>query len=165
VAFPHLGDPRLGEIFRYWLSKRRDGALPRRADIRPGELGAVIRHINLIDVIREPGRPLQFRHRLMGTGITDWLGQDLTGKLVDEASYGPAAGAIVESLGRIVGTAQPHHRLAPLDSINRKFALAESVELPLAGETQDVTMILRGAVYRHRTGAEPQALFEPLPLA
>ena len=164
MAFPNLGDPRLGEIYRYWLSKRRDGALPRRADIKPGELGAVIRHINLIDVIREPGKALQFRHRLMGTGIIDWLGQDLTGRLVDETIYGPATTAIVASLVTIVETAQPHHRLAPLDWNNRKFALAESVELPLSDETGEVAMILRGAVYRHRAGEAPQTLFEPLPL-
>lgn len=164
VAFPSFGDPRLDEIYRYWLSKRRDGALPRRADIKPGELGAVIRHINLVDVIREPGKPLQFRHRLMGTGISEWLGQDLTGKLVDETIYGPAAGAIIASLAKIVETAQPYHRLAPLDWNNRKFALAESVELPLSGDTSEVAMILRGAVYRHRAGEAPQNLFEPLPL-
>jgi hypothetical protein len=164
VAFPSFGDPRLGEIYRYWLSKRRDGQLPRRADIRPAELGAVVRHINLVDVIREPGRPLQFRHRLMGTGVSEWLGQDLTGRLVDESVYGPAAGAIIASLMKIVESAQPYNRLAPLDWNNRKFALAESVELPLADDTGQVAMILRGAVYRNRIGVGPQPLFEPLPL-
>jgi hypothetical protein len=164
VAFPSFGDPRLGEIYRYWLSKHRDGQLPRRADIRPAELGAVVRNINLIDVIREPGKPLQFRHRLMGTATADWLGQDLTGRLMDETVYGQAAADIVASLAKIVERARPHHRLAPLDWSNRKFALAESVELPLAGETGQVAMILCGAVYRNRIGAPPQSLFEPLPL-
>ena len=164
MAFPALGDPRLEEIYRYWLSKRRDGKLPRRADIKPGELGAVIRHINLIDVVREPGKPLQFRHRLMGTAIIEWLGVDFTGRMVDEASYGPTAPQIAASLARIVEAGQPFHRLAPLDWNERKFALMESVELPLAGETGEVAMILRGAVYRHRIGAEPKTIFEPLPL-
>lgn len=164
MAFPSFGDPLLGEIYRYWLSKRRDGRLPRRADIKPGELGAPIRHLNLLDVIREPGHPLKFRHRLVGTGIIDWLGADFTGKMVDENLYGAAAEDIATSLTRIVETAQPFHRLAPLDWNNRKFALMESVELPLSGETDEVTMILRGAVYRHRTDPETKPLFEPLPM-
>jgi hypothetical protein len=164
VAFPLFGDPLLGEIYRYWLSKRRDGALPRRADIKPGELGAPIRHLNLIDVIREPGQALKFRHRLMGTGIIEWLGMDFTGKMVDEHLYGPAAADILTSLTRIVTTAQPFHRLAPLDWNNRKFALTEAVELPLSGEAGEVAMILRGAVYRHTTDPNVKTLFEPLPL-
>lgn len=164
MAFPALGDPRLEDIYRYWLSRHRDGHLPRRADIKPAELGAVIRHVNLIDVIRVAGQPLQFRHRLVGTAIIEWLGADFTGKMVDEATYGPTAPQIAASLARIVATAQPFHRLAPLDWNQRKFALMEAVELPLGGDTDEVAMILRGAVYRHHIGAEPKPIFEPLPL-
>ena len=62
------------------------GPLPqRRADIKPQELGpAALRQINILDVIRELGKTLQFRHRLVGTGITEWLSRDATGQMVDE---------------------------------------------------------------------------------
>jgi len=109
------------------------GPLPqRRADIKPQELGpAALRQINILDVIRELGKTLQFRHRLVGTGITEWLSRDATGQMVDETLYGADAAKIVASLGRIVETVQPHHRQARLDWNNRKYALMESVELPL----------------------------------
>ena len=164
MTLPKFGDPVLGDIYRYWLSKRRDGRPPRRAEIKPGEMGAALRHINLLDVIREPGKPLQFRHRLVGTGIIEWLSLDATGRMLDEALYGPATADIIATLTRIVETAQPHHRLAVLDWNNRKYALMESVDLPLSDENYDVAMILRGAVYRHATRRDPEPLFEPLPL-
>ena len=166
VAFPTFEDPQLGEIFRYWLSKRRDGTLPRRADIKPQELGPALRQVNLIDVVREAGKPLQFRHRLVGTGITEWLSRDATGQMLDESLYGADAAQIVASLSRIVETAQPHHRVARLDWNNRKYALTESVELPLSDDTHDVAMILRGVTYRAVGDSEKlRQFFEPLPLA
>ena len=148
MTVPSFGDPQLGEIYRYWLSRRRNGKPPRRSDIKPQDLGPALRHVNLLDVIREPGKTLQFRHRLVGTGITEWLSRDATGKMVDETLYGADAAQIVASLTRIVETAQPHHRLARLDWNDRKYAVMESVELPLSDDHHDVAMILRGASYR-----------------
>ena len=164
MAFPKFGDPVLGDIYRYWLSKRRDGKAPRRADIKPAELGGAIRHINLLDVIREPGKTLQFRHRLVGTGIIEWLSLDATGRMVDETLYGPDAAKIIASLANIVETGRPHHRRSMLDWNNRKYALMESVDLPLTDENNDIAMILRGAVYRHATGRYPEPLFEAIPI-
>jgi hypothetical protein len=167
VTVPSFGDPRLGEIYRYWLSRRRDGEPPRRADIKPQELGPdVLRQLNILDVVREPGTPLQFRHRLVGTGITQWLSRDATGLMVDETLYGPEAAKIVASLVQIVETVQPHHRVARLDWNDRKYALMESVEMPLADDTHPVAMILRGVSYRKVGDIENlRQFFEPLPLA
>ncbi len=143
-------DPRLDDIHRYWLEKHRDGRLPRRADIKPAELGGDVRHVNLIDVLREP---LRFRHRLVGSAIIEWLGRDITGHMVDETLYGPFTAEIIASLTRVVATRRPFRRLARLDWNNQKWLQMESVELPLAGDDGQVEMILRGAVFR--PGTEP----------
>jgi hypothetical protein len=165
VASPSIGDPILNDIYRYWLSKRRNGKAPRRADIKAGELGPAIRQLNILDVVREAGKPLQFRHRLVGTGILEWLNMDATGRMVDETLYGPEAAAIIASLSHIVETARPYHRRARLDWNNRKFALMESVDMPLSDDTHDVAMILRATSYRHAAADDPPPLFEELPLA
>lgn len=165
MAYFSFCDPRLDEIYRYWLSKRRDGGPPRRADIKPGELGAAIRHLNLIEVLREEGKPLAFRHRLVGTYHSDWLGRDVTGRILDETLYGPATEEIVATMTRIVETARPYRRVARLDWNNQKFVVMEAVEMPLTDETGAVAMIMRGAVFRHAAGeAGPRMTFEPLPL-
>lgn len=166
MAFPSFGDPVLGDIYRYWRSRRREGKAPRRADIKPGELGPPIRNLNIVEVLRRPGGGLAFRHRLVGTGIIEWVSHDATGRMIDAALYGEAAAAeIIATLTRIVQTGLPYQRVARLDHNNQKFALAESVELPLSDDTNDVAMILRGVSYRHiQAGSEPELFFRPLPL-
>jgi hypothetical protein len=165
VAYPAFDDPKLGEIYRYWLSRRRDGELPRRADIRPAELGALVRHLNLIDVIREPGKALQYRHRLVGTHNIEWLGRDVTGRMMDESLYGSATGDILASLGRIVAEARPFYRRNRMDWNNQKFLAHEAVEMPLSDDTNTVAMILRGASFRPVASQNDlPPVFEPLPL-
>jgi hypothetical protein len=165
VAYPAFDDPKLGEIYRYWLSKRRDGKHPRRADIRPAELGAAVRHINLIDVIREPGKALQYRHRLVGTHNIEWLGRDATGRMVDESLYGPATAAILASLNRIVAEARPFYRRNRMDWNNQKFLTHEAVEMPLSDDSHAVAIILRGASFRPAASQDDlPPVFEALPL-
>ena len=158
-----FGDPRLDEIFAYWLSKRRDGKAPGRADIRPGEIGGAVRHVNLVDVVREPGKPLQFRHRLVGSHNIEWLGRDSTGRMLDESLYGAAAAGFIASFVRIVEEARPFHRINRMDWNDQKFLIQESVELPLADESGQIVMILRGAVFRHVEDRDPvDAVFTPI---
>ncbi len=148
----HITDPRLSQILQYWLSKRRDGRPPRRADLRPAEMGAaLLRHVNMVDVLREPEKPLQFRHRLIGTYNIEWLGRDSTGRMIDENLYGAAAAAIIASFASIAEEARPYYRLNRLDFHDKGHLMNESVELPLCDENNDVAMILRGAVFRHAT--------------
>jgi hypothetical protein len=164
VAYPAFGDPKLSEIYRYWLSRRRDGKPPRRADIRPAELGAAVRHINLLDVIREPGKPLQYRHRLIGTHNIEWLGRDVTGQMVDENLYGPDAAEIIETFNRVVEEARPFYRRSRVDWNNQRFLLQEAVEMPLSDDTDNIVMILRGASFRPVVSVDaPRLVFEPLP--
>ena len=143
-------DPRLNDIHRYWLAKYRNGRLPRRADIKPGELGSDVRHVNLIDVLHAP---LRFRHRLVGSAIIEWVGRDATGRMIDESLYGPATEETIASLARVVATRRAFRRLERLDWNNQKWLMMESVELPLAGNDGRIEMILRGAVFR--PGNEP----------
>lgn len=163
MAYPVFGDPKLNEIYRYWLSRRRNGRPPRRADIRPAELGAAVRHINLLDVIREPGKPLQYRHRLVGTHNIEWVGRDATGRMVDEDLYGSATADVLASFNRIVAEARPFYRRGRMDWNNQRFLLHEAVEMPLSDDTHEVAMILRGASFRPIVSVDEQPVFEPLP--
>ena len=42
VVYPDAGDlrsDRIRQLYEYWLSKCRDGRLPSRNDIEPGDMG------------------------------------------------------------------------------------------------------------------------------
>jgi hypothetical protein len=148
----HITDPRLQHILQSWAPRRRDGLPPRRADITPAELGpAQLRHLNIVEVVREPGMPLAFRHRLVGTYNIEWLGRDSTGKMLDEKLYGAMAPAIIASFTRIVEEAKPFYRVVRMDWHDKRHLMNESVDLPLSDENHAVAMILRGAIFRHAT--------------
>ena len=112
---------------------------------------ALLRHVNMVDVIREAGKPLQFRHRLIGTYNIEWLGRDSTGQMLDESLYGAAAPGIIASFTRIAEEARPYYRVTRLDFQGKGHLMNDSVELPLSDENNEVAMVLRGAVFRHAT--------------
>ncbi len=59
----------------YWFSLWEGDAWPARESFRPVRLGQLLRNVILFDVV--PGQGAQVR--LTGTGITNFLGMDLTG--------------------------------------------------------------------------------------
>lgn len=155
-----FSDPRLDELLRYWQERRGDRPMPARADIRPTQMGSLLRLLNLIEVEREP---MRFRHRLVGSETIQRLGRDSTGRLIDESLYGPAAAEILDTLRTLVQEARPYRRLTRLEWNNQPYLEMESVELPL-GENGTVCMILRGSVFRPADAQTPRLLFEPLRL-
>lgn len=71
----------VGAMLRaYWLSKQREGALPRRQDIDPGEIRGLLPDLALVESI-EAGR--FFRFRLIGTSAERRLGGIATGRTFD----------------------------------------------------------------------------------
>jgi hypothetical protein len=79
-------------LFDYWRSKvpgEQDGATghcPRRIDIHPGEMRALLPSISLYDVVDD--NPSRLRVRLAGTRLRDYLGQETTGLMLDELEQG-----------------------------------------------------------------------------
>ncbi len=78
-------DPRLLALRDYWDGKRAGRAMPPRSCIRPEEIPHLLPHVILVDIEAEPFR---LRYRLIGTGITETMGRNSTGRYYDEL-YGP----------------------------------------------------------------------------
>lgn len=73
---------KLEALHEYWLSIRAGRRMPAHADIDPVEMPRhLLANILLVEVSRAP---LRFYYRVMGTGIVKMLGEDWTGKFVDE---------------------------------------------------------------------------------
>ena len=77
--------PVLADTLAYWRAKRRAGALPKRRDIDPTEIGPLLANLQLIDVIDGGSR---YRYRLVGTNIVAAFGGEYTGKFLDELFTG-----------------------------------------------------------------------------
>ena len=76
--------PIIREMLAYWESKRVDGRLPRPADIDPTEIPRLIATIVICDLETNPFR---VRYRLAGTRQVHILGNELTGRYVDEMNW------------------------------------------------------------------------------
>ena len=83
-----IDDPVLVELHAFWRSRFSGGRLPSRRDIDPPSLGKLLQWVFLIDVGQDPP---SLRYRLIGTGITRFLGRDFTGRMIDEETYGDKA--------------------------------------------------------------------------
>ncbi len=157
-AAGEFSDRRLEDIYRYWRFRRGDRLMPSRNDIRPSELGAALKLLNLVEVFH---KPLRFRHRLVGTEHVERLHRDATGRYLDASLYGPATQEILDAFETIVREKRPYRRRSRLDWNSQPWLEMDAVELPLGDAHGEVNMILRGAVFRSLR-LSTRMEFEPL---
>src|SRR5687768_5977288 len=75
----------LQDALTYWESKRAGRAMPARRDLDPVlEIPKLVPWVVLVDVLRDP---LDFRFRLIGTGIVDRSHANYTRKLFSELPH------------------------------------------------------------------------------
>lgn len=95
--------PLIREMLAYWQSKVVGGRLPRPADIDPTEIPKLIASIVICDL---EDSPFRVRYRLAGTRQVHILGNELTGRYVDEMNW--AEGPFVHQIfARARDTAAP----------------------------------------------------------
>lgn len=141
-----LDDPVLRKLYDYWDGKRGDRPFPRRADIDPVDIPALLPHLILVDVVPEPP---DFVFRVAGTLVTEATGMELTGKRLRLLPLSPI-GAIVAEFSRVIDSAEPRYSAGPLSNPLDRYNRVERLLLPLARDSEKVEQIL-GAVIFHNT--------------
>ena len=82
MGYNYRDDPILGGALAYWIGKRGNRAMPRKADIDPTEIPRkILPNLQIIEVIDGGAR---FRYRLIGTALVEAWGRDFSGRIVDE---------------------------------------------------------------------------------
>lgn len=69
------------QFYDYWLSVAPPSALPGRQHVAPEEMVAWLPRLWLLDVHRNP---LRYRLRLCGSAVVRSIGQEVTGRWLDE---------------------------------------------------------------------------------
>lgn len=138
--------PELRRLLEYWQAKRRTlGRLPARADIDPLEMRFALGHLILADV--EPGNPIRFRHRLIGTRIVEHAGYDATGLYVDDIPDQELAQRLIQTYLDVVKTREPaHDRVGGM--VGGRAIDLEVLRLPLSADGAAIDMVLTGAYFR-----------------
>ncbi|WP_193371218.1 PAS domain-containing protein [Pelagibius marinus] len=141
----------LADLHGYWRSRCRGQPFPARADIDPVDIPALLEHLVLLDVLRDP---LDFRYRLVGGHVVAHSRRNVQGQTVRSlmADGGPRAQALQEKaliVGEALATSQ-----APLfidlsygapDGRSRKRL--QGLLLPLGEPGKAINMVLGGLHY------------------
>lgn len=139
-----FAEQRLYRLYNYWLSKRRDGRLPARADLDALEMGYMLGSMAMVAVEREPH--LRFRYRLIGHKLAERTGVDLTGRYVDDYPDPKYRELLLSRCNDLVANPRPlisrQHRVIG----NRRYDY-EAVWLPLAADGVNVDILLAGQIY------------------
>jgi hypothetical protein len=136
--------PDLRTLYDYWNERRRGRRWPSRADINPLELKFALGNLSLIDVSRTS--PPRFTFRLVGTLFSQRIGQDLTGKTVDDIPDPVYRAEITKAYRRMIEAGEPSVSLGErdFDGEARRF---ETLRLPLSEDGQSINMVLICALY------------------
>jgi hypothetical protein len=128
------------EGFRYWRLKRNGDAIPARCEFDPLlEIPGLVRFMMLKDVQWEP---LDFRYRLVGTGLLNHLTTDWTGKFMSEVEYQRPPSTIWDYHRQVAESGQPLFIKPNYVGPHKDYLFIESVMLPLAKDHRKVDMIM-----------------------
>jgi hypothetical protein len=146
-----LDDPLLREIYAYWQLKRAERRMPARRQIDPCDVPRLLPHLIISEVV-DTGR--SFRYRLAGTAIATALGQDVTGRCVDEVTSGVYRDYI-NGLHRAVCTERrPVFAAGSLAcATSAKYRFTRRLLLPLSDDDSVVNQILSLVVFHFALGA------------
>ena len=133
------------ELLSHWIAIHPGDRIPARAEFDPLSVPRVLPSLVLTDVERDPYR---FRVRVMGTAVVEAMGEDFTGRYLDEVWPNADEQLLVRHRVEVVESGLPNYRygVSPT-SFRLDFAALERVFLPFAANGEDVDVILSAIVY------------------
>lgn len=144
------------QLLAYWQSKLNGRKAPRREDILPEELGALLPWVVLLDVV---GTPSRFRVRLAGTGVVREYGAEMTGQFLDDVDLGVARDRSLDDHRRAVSEFRPVVGTFEFKKRDGRWMSYERIALPLSADGKTVNMLLCGA-RMHGAGAHTARRFQ-----
>ena len=124
-------------VFAYWQRVRGARSMPARADIDPADLVAVLPHLILLDVQREP---LDFRYRLIGSLVADYSAEH-TGKWMSSIPHQAPPSRIWSACQTVVETGEPMSTDVPNVGKLRDFKRIEDIMMPLSEDGRTINML------------------------
>ncbi len=128
-----------------WNDWRAGRDMPTQQDVNPRAMMRYLARIQLYDVI---DKGADFRVRLVGTGITQAFGVDLTGTFMSKHPNAARGGRIMSALNRVMEQRQPvYMKTAERHNDRYETRHVESLWLPF-GENGDVQLVLAQSILK-----------------
>lgn len=136
--------PEQQELFDYWRSKGGEAGCPTRADIRPGDIKALLPCISLLDILdgSPAGEARRLRVRLAGTRLRDYLGVETTGRCLDEFDLGDQRLYWDAAYREVVEAGRPAQGVVPMTPWRQPHVFQFWLRLPLVGDDGRIVMVL-----------------------
>ena len=132
----------------YWTEKKGGHPLPARRDFDPLlEAPQLVRNMMLKDVQRAP---LDFRYRLIGTGVRHHLRRDVTGQWMTAIPGQGPGNPLWAYHEQVVETGAPVFLRPAYVGPHKEFLHIESVILPLASDHETIDMLMIFADFLRR---------------
>jgi hypothetical protein len=129
----------LQDALTYWENKRAGRRMPARRDLDPVfEIPTLLRWIILVDVLRDP---LDFRYRLIGSGVVDRFRRNYPGKLFSELPHIGPDSLLWKQRAAVVETAAPLRCEPPYAGLTLGVRGVVVIHLPLSDDGETVNMI------------------------
>ena len=112
--------------------------MPARRDIEPAEIVGLLPYVVLIDVERDP---LDFRYRLVGTGVAARFGRDHTGAHFSALMQQNKESEVWSAAVRIVEEKRPIVSRIPYVGFNRWTQYYDNLSMPLSEDDIVVNML------------------------
>ena len=133
--------PKLRRLHQDWVDRRRDRAMPSRADFDILDLRYIVGDLNLLDVLHEP---LRFRFRVHGSSAVARLGFDLTGRTVDDYPDPEYRTVVVKHYTTAVRSRAPLRIVRDPYRVRDRVLRWEGLILPLSDDGERVNMLMVG---------------------
>ena len=162
MEYDYNSDPVLAQALAYWRMKRRWQILPSRRDIDPTEIGPLLPHLQLIDVVERGAR---YRYRLVGTSLVTSFGREYTGKYLDELFAGERLRYAEHVYGTVCHLRRPVFLRNRYSTTRDVDMMANRLYMPLSEDGSSVNVIFGALTFELGRGAVPglwsRALLDP----
>lgn len=140
---PHSRHALVRGFGELWETRRGNRPMPLRDDFRVEQLVPWFGHVLIMEAV-DAGR--DFRYRMIGTAITEFLDRDYSGKLVSECDYGAGDDArdrVLDAFRRPIVDGRPVFRSGHVVwATDKTWRTYDSVHCPVSrdGAAAELTM-------------------------
>ena len=124
-------EPSCRDLLSIWHAKAGGRKMPMRSQMTPRDLKGYLKNIVLGQ--REAANPSRYRFRLIGTGLTEIVGEH-TGQRFEDSIPAEHLPRWIEVCDMILESEQPWRFLGRVHIRGREYLNAENLYMPLADE-------------------------------
>jgi hypothetical protein len=134
----------LQRLHRDWDTRRGGREFPSRGDFDVLDFKYIIGQLALLDVAYGP---LRFRFRLHGTGISQRVGYDMTGKELDELPPPLVRASVRRHFSEVVERRAPLVEVRERQIMDDRVVESEALAMPLSHDGKTIDMLMVGVAF------------------